>query len=81
MRYCPYCKRMVRPIKYISWGWFVLLVILGVLPGVLYLLLWVLFKRRECPICRGAHFLNAPPEAYPGAVDVRPVAPPVRPVP
>ena len=72
MRYCPYCKRMVRPLKYVSWPWLVILLVLGLVPGILYLLYVAAFKRRQCPICRGKHFLKAPPEAY-RAVDPRPV--------
>lgn len=77
MRYCPYCKRMVRPIKFLSWGWLVVLLILGLVPGILYLILWALFKARECPICRGRHFVNAPPEVDPGIGGARSASPPL----
>lgn len=61
MRYCIACQRMVRPIKFWSWAAFLLLVITGI-GGVFYVL-YYLFKRGECPICRGKSFLRHAPGA------------------
>lgn len=59
MRYCHACERTVRPVKYFSWvAFFVFL-------GIFYLPYYLLFKRPECPICRGKHFSREAPAAEP----------------
>ena len=62
MRYCVACQRPVRPVKHFSWPAF-LLFCLTMVGGIFYLLYYWLFKRPECPICRGKAFLKRPPEA------------------
>lgn len=70
MRWCPYCKRMVKPTKYLNWGWFVFWLIIGVGIGGLFYLLWAaVFKRRQCPICRSSRFLLGDP-GEPGSTTV-----------
>ena len=51
MKYCVWCERNVRPLKYFSWGWF-LFWCLTMLGGIVYVACY-LFKAKECPICRG----------------------------
>jgi len=65
MRYCNACQRMVRPVKYFSWPAFLLLCF-TVFGGVVYLI-YYLFKRPECPICRGKDFTREAPSAEPTA--------------
>ena len=51
MRKCENCKKKVVPIKKFSVGWFIVLLILGVLPGILYILYYSLIKKPRCPMC------------------------------
>lgn len=44
MKYCPECKRNVKPTKNFNWIVFILL------GGVFYLLFYM-FKKKRCPIC------------------------------
>lgn len=55
MRYCVACQRSVRPLKHFSWVAFLLWCLTGI-GGFVYLLYYLIFKRRECPICRGKSF-------------------------
>ena len=60
MRYCPYCKRLVSPIRakpaQLSW---IALIILTLVTGGVFLILYVPFrfltsiigKPNRCPIC------------------------------
>jgi hypothetical protein len=48
---CPHCQKDVLPMKHFSVFWFVVLLILGILPGALYLVHYAV-KRPYCPICK-----------------------------
>jgi sarcosine oxidase delta subunit len=61
MKYCPYCKRMVKPVKKFSWLAFFLCL------GVFYLPYYFLFKRKECPFCGARDLLDKEPESEEGA--------------
>ena len=65
MRYCVACQRTVRPVKHWSWPAFFLCTLIFIwVAGIwVYSLYYWLFKRPECPICRGKAFLKRPPEA------------------
>lgn len=52
MKYCPYCNRMVSPIKRTSWFLFIFLTFIT--SGawiVIYAIYYFFFKSSECPIC------------------------------
>lgn len=56
-RYCTLCKRNVESKKGFNWLLFIFLL------AIPYLIFYVLFKRRRCPICKGVHHLEpAKPE-------------------
>lgn len=59
MRWCIYCERSVRPIKHWSWLAFLAWCLTGI-GGIVYLLYYLLLKRKECPICRGKRFTAIP---------------------
>lgn len=63
MKHCIPCDRPVRPIKPVSWITLIITVLIAIflpLIGVplvlLYLAYYVVFKRKECPICRASSF-------------------------
>jgi len=79
MRWCVYCKRMVRGTKHLGVGaWIIIVLLSGFTLGLflLFFLPWFfLFKKYECPICGSAELLNAPPQAaspIPQAASVAP---------
>lgn len=49
-RFCTFCKKKVFPIRTFTKGVVLLLVFVGVLPGILYYYL----KERKCPYCKNA---------------------------
>ena len=53
MRWCPYCKRMVKPTKYPNWGWFIFWLFVGVGIGALLNLLWAAIFKRQVPHLQG----------------------------
>lgn len=50
MKFCPSCKRNVNTEYRINWIVAFIFLLLGLLPGVIYII-WGLWKRR-CPICK-----------------------------
>lgn len=51
--YCVTCKRKTMPSRghFVAWA-FILLLILGVIPGIIYLIYYYM-KDLRCPICKG----------------------------
>ncbi len=59
MKYCNNCKQMVEPTKKWSVVFLLILLVLGILPGILYLI-YVLFKAKRCPICNSTNWGKQP---------------------
>lgn len=63
MHYCPHCKRNVAGIKRLSvMAWILIVLLSGFTLGlflVLFIPYYVLFKRRQCPICWTADLQKA----------------------
>ena len=55
MKYCKACKRNVTPIKYFSIAWF-LINCLYVVGCGLYIIYYIFFKKKVCPICHSHEF-------------------------
>ncbi len=53
MKYCVHCQRNVQPEKRFSWVAFI------VFLGIFYLPYYLIFKRKQCPICAGRDFEKA----------------------
>jgi hypothetical protein len=54
LRYCSLCKRNVEAVKGFNWLVFIFLL------GIPYVLFWMVFKRRRCPVCGGkSHLASA----------------------
>jgi len=51
VKYCPLCARKVEPTKKLNWPVFIILLIIGFVPGVLYFIYYLLKPKRVCPIC------------------------------
>lgn len=60
MKYCLNCKQMVEPQKRISAGFLLILLCLGVVPGILYYLI----KAKTCPMCNSQHWGVKPEEKH-----------------
>ena len=60
MKYCINCERMVEPKKDFSLGIFIVLLILGLIPGIIYVL-YFLIKQGSCPMCNSKHW-GIPPK-------------------
>jgi hypothetical protein len=56
-KYCAFCQRMVHPERDFSVGALVVLLFLGIIPGLLYYAL----KSKTCPICKH-HQWQIPPD-------------------
>lgn len=48
---CSYCEKFVAPSKDFSWAWFLFFCLTGI-GGILYILYYLFFKSRVCPICK-----------------------------
>lgn len=59
MKHCVHCDREVRPIKKFSWGWFLIWCITFV-GGIVYIIYYAFFKKKECPICRSKDLRSKP---------------------
>ena len=57
MRYCNNCEQMVEPKKHFSAGILLVLLLLGLIPGIIYYLL----KSKTCPICNSENW-GIPPK-------------------
>lgn len=55
MKYCNNCEQMVEPQKEFSALWFIFLLILGIVPGVIYLIYYLL-KSKKCPMCSSTNW-------------------------
>ena len=53
MRYCKYCKREVKGTKKFNWIIFILGLLLFGVPGLIYLLWYMIKRSTKCPICGG----------------------------
>jgi len=62
MRYCKNCEQMVGPQKDFSLIIFIILFILGFLPGIIYLIYSIL-KKETCPICNSTNWGTRPSES------------------
>lgn len=58
MKYCKNCGQNVEPTKKFSIGWF-LINCLWIIGGGVYLLYWLLLKKKTCPICHSNNFEHA----------------------
>ncbi|MEJ2248777.1 MAG: hypothetical protein P8Y70_02995 [Candidatus Lokiarchaeota archaeon] len=47
MKYCLNCKQMVEPKKDLSMAFLIVLLCLGICPGVIYYVI----KKKSCPMC------------------------------
>ena len=54
-RFCNLCNRNVIPSKNFNGVVFLLLLFLGIIPGIIYLI-YYLAKSRKCPICKSTSF-------------------------
>lgn len=61
MKYCPLCDRVVEPTKKFNWPVFIILLILGAFPGILYFIYYLLKPKKICPICSTKRLLNERP--------------------
>lgn len=50
MKYCKICNQNVTPVKKFSIGWF-LFDLLTVVGGGIYILYYLFFKKKVCPMC------------------------------
>ncbi|MEM0488958.1 MAG: hypothetical protein QW707_07150 [Candidatus Bathyarchaeia archaeon] len=60
VKYCGFCKRYVTPDSNINWFLAIVLLVLGILPGVVYIVYKVTHK--VCPICNSRNWVPPPPE-------------------
>ena len=58
MKYCLNCKQMTEPHRHFSAGILLVLLCLGVIPGIIYYLL----KPATCPMCNSQHWGIKPSE-------------------
>lgn len=49
-KFCTNCKKKVYPKKTFSWGVLLILLLIGIIPGILYYAL----KNENCPNCNQA---------------------------
>jgi hypothetical protein len=49
--YCTLCKRDVAATKDYNWLLFILLLCIGIFPGILYFLYFSFKSSNKCPIC------------------------------
>lgn len=56
-KYCAYCQRMVTPERDFSVGALIILLLIGIIPGIIYYFL----KAKTCPICKH-HQWQIPPD-------------------
>ena len=49
MWYCPNCKKNVEPTRNINWLVFLICLLFGIIPAIIY---WALRRDKICPICR-----------------------------
>lgn len=54
-KFCLLCSRNVIPTKNFNGVVFLILFLLGIIPGILYLI-YYLFKSSSCPICKSTSF-------------------------
>jgi hypothetical protein len=57
-KFCLLCNRNVIPTKSFNGVVFLILFVLGIVPGVLYLFYYIL-KSKKCPICKSTSFSHA----------------------
>lgn len=50
-KYCNLCMRHVEPTKRVNWLLFLILLLIGVFPAILYGLYYMIKPRTLCPIC------------------------------
>ncbi len=55
MKYCNNCKQMVEPEKKWSAILLIILLILGIVPGLLYIL-YIALKKARCPMCNSTNW-------------------------
>lgn len=58
MKYCTACKQNVGPTKKFSILWF-LINCLWLIGGVVYIIYFLLLKKKTCPICNGSQFTDS----------------------
>lgn len=51
IKYCPLCERKVEPVKKFNWPVFIILLILGFVPGLLYFFYYLIKPKNRCPVC------------------------------
>lgn len=58
MKYCPYCQQNIEPTRRINWVVFLICLILGVIPAIVY---WYIRRGKVCPMCRAREGNLEPP--------------------
>ncbi|MDI6708274.1 MAG: hypothetical protein QME47_04215 [Candidatus Thermoplasmatota archaeon] len=58
VKYCGFCKRFVTPKKDINWVLFIILLIIGVIPALVYYCI----KKMSCPIRNSTNWVPPPLE-------------------
>jgi hypothetical protein len=55
MKYCRSCGQNVQPTKKFSIAWF-LINCIWLVGGIVYIIYFLFFKKKTCPICNGNNF-------------------------
>lgn len=58
VKYCPLCDRKIEPTKKFNWPVFIIALILGLIPGLLYFVYYLLKPKNACPICGTKNLQN-----------------------
>lgn len=67
IKYCPLCERKVEPVKKVNWIVFIILLLIGVVPGIIYFVYYLLKPKTRCPVC-GTKKLQTVDEAAGNAI-------------
>lgn len=62
MKYCTLCKRYVEPTKKFNWAIFLLGLLTFGTISVIYLLYYLFFAKKVCPICGTKQLIKYSPE-------------------
>jgi cell division protein YceG involved in septum cleavage len=51
VRFCLNCDQLIKPVKKFNTKLFIILLVMAIIPGLLYLFVYSLTQKRECPMC------------------------------
>jgi len=51
IKYCLLCQRNIEPVKKVNWIVFIILLLIGIVPGLIYFAYYLLKPKNRCPIC------------------------------